>query len=221
MAVPSHARDHADALAAALTKQVGEQVSTHADRIHRALVPMIEQRYEDARSRLVDLDTLVGAAHNAVRLSDVAVELTLEPPVSASDFAGTPSIDEDWLVISTIHSAKGLEWDVVHLLSATDGSIPSDMALATAEELEEERRLFYVGLTRPRRHLCIYVPLRYHHHPRARDDLHTYAQPSRFLSAHVVAQLEPVGAAAAPPIIRSPDTSPQRPVDLALDALWS
>jgi len=220
-AVPSHARDRADALAAALTKTVGEPVSTHADRICRALAPMIEQHYEDARSRLVDLDTLVAAAHNAARLSDVAVELTLEPPVSASDLAGPPAIDEDWLVISTIHSAKGLEWDIVHLLSATDGSIPSDMALATAAELEEERRLFYVGLTRPRRHLCIYVPLRYHRHPKARDDLHTYAQPSRFLSAHVVAQLQPVGATATAPIVRPPERSPQRPLDLALDALWS
>jgi DNA helicase-2/ATP-dependent DNA helicase PcrA len=221
MAVPAHARDQADALAAALTKEVGENVPTHADRIRRALAPVIEQHYEDARSRLVDLDTLVAAAHNAVRLSDVAVELTLEPPVSASDLAGSPSIDEDWLVISTVHSAKGLEWEVVHVLSATDGNFPSDMALATAEELEEERRLFYVGLTRPRRHLSIYVPLRYHHHPKARDDFHLYSQPSRFLSARVVAQLEPAGAAAAPASIGPPDSSPPRPVDLALDALWA
>jgi len=79
-------------------------------------------------------------------------------------------LDEDYLVLSTIHSAKGLEWEDVHLIHASDGNIPSDMALTTSEGLEEERRLFYVALTRPRHSLSVYVPLRYYHRPRARDD---------------------------------------------------
>ena len=94
-------------------------------------------------------------------------------------------IDEDWLVISTVHSAKGLEWDVVHLLHVTDGNIPSDMALGSPEGLEEERRVFYVALTRARNALHLYVPERYHHHPYGRDDRHGWAQPSRFLSDRV------------------------------------
>ena len=92
-------------------------------------------------------------------------------------------MDEDWLVLSTVHSVKGLEFDAVHVIHAADGNFPSDMALGTPEGLEEERRLFYVSVTRARRDLAIYVPLRYHHH-RVRDD-HSWAQPSRFLSDHV------------------------------------
>jgi DNA helicase-2/ATP-dependent DNA helicase PcrA len=183
MAVPSHARDQADALAAALTKAVGENVPTHADRIRRALAPMIEQHYEDARSRLVDLDTLVAAAHNAVRLSDVAVELTLEPPVSASDLAGSPSIDEDWLVISTVHSAKGLEWEIVHVLSATDGNFPSDMALATAAGPRQGNA---VSSRWPDARRCQHLrPASLSPSPQS-PTTYTYSQPSRFLS-HVVA----------------------------------
>ena len=107
--------------------------------------------YDNGEARLADLDALVAAAGDVARLSDVAADLTLEPPNSTGDLAGPPLIDEDWLVISTVHSAKGLEWDVVHLLNAADGNFPSDMALTTREGLEEERRLFYVAVTRPRR----------------------------------------------------------------------
>ena len=85
-------------------------------------------------------------------------------------------------MISTVHSAKGLEWDVVHLLNASDGNFPSDMALTSNDGLEEERRLFYVAVTRPRRNLHVYVPLRFHYRPRGRDDDHTMGQPSRFLT---------------------------------------
>ena len=95
-------------------------------------------------------------------------------------------------MISTVHSAKGLEWDVVHLLNAADGNFPSDMALASKEGLEEERRLFYVAVTRPRRHLHVYVPLRFHYRPRGRDDDHTMSQPSRFLSDGVTACFDTV-----------------------------
>ena len=92
-------------------------------------------------------------------------------------------VDEDWLVLSTVHSAKGLEFDAVHVIHAADGNFPSDMSLGSPEGLEEERRLFYVAITRARRNLAIYIPLRYHYH-RVRDD-HSWAQPSRFLSENV------------------------------------
>jgi ATP-dependent DNA helicase UvrD/PcrA len=114
-------------------------------------------------------------------------ELVLDPPRSSADYAGPPGLDEDYLVLSTIHSAKGLEWDHVHVINASDGNLPADMALTSKEGLEEERRLFYVALTRPRRSLSIYVPLRYYHHPRARDDNHGYGKPSRFLSERLQA----------------------------------
>jgi DNA helicase-2/ATP-dependent DNA helicase PcrA len=219
--LPRSARELADELVAALPATSDESVTAHAERLRRALVPMVERHYDDAANRVADLETLVAATTKARRLSDVAAELTLEPPVSTSDLAGPPAIDEDWLVISTIHSAKGLEWDVVHLLNATDGNLPSDMARSTPDGLEEERRLFYVATTRPRRQLWMYVPLRFHHHPRARDDLHTYAQRSRFLSDRVVAQFDVVGNT-TPPVDDLPlEPMRARAVDLALDALWS
>ncbi|MGA2432656.1 MAG: 3'-5' exonuclease, partial [Acidimicrobiales bacterium] len=143
-----------------------------------------------AAARLEDLGALVLACTETTRLSDVAAEQVLEAPASTGDFAGPPLVDEDWLVLSTVHSAKGLEFDTVHVLHAADGNFPSDMALGSREGLEEERRLFYVALTRARRHLAIYVPLRYHHH-RVRDD-HSWAQPSRFLSGAVREILEEV-----------------------------
>ena len=157
-------------------------MAAHAERLREAVAPLVAQAYPDADARLADLEALVAAAGSAARLSDVAADHALEPPASTGDLAGPPSIDEDWLVISTVHSAKGLEWDVVHLLHAADGNFPSDMALTSAAGLEEERRLFYVAVTRPRRALHVYVPQRYHHRPRGRDDAHSWSQPSRFLS---------------------------------------
>jgi DNA helicase II / ATP-dependent DNA helicase PcrA len=110
-------------------------------------------------------------------------------------------IDEDWLVLSTVHSAKGLEFDAVHVIHAADGNFPSDMSLGSPEGLEEERRLFYVAITRARRNLAIYVPLRYHHH-RVRDD-HSWAQPSRFLSESVRSNLVEIPATSANQQIQS------------------
>ncbi len=183
--LPARVRPAADAAVAALVSQAGEAVGVHAERLRVAISPLIEAAYPDAMPRIADLDVLVNAAATCARLADVAADYALEPPRSTGDFAGPPLVDEDWLILSTVHSAKGLEWDVVHLLHAADGNFPSDMALGTAQGLEEERRLFYVAMTRPRRALNIYVPLRYHHHPRAHDDAHSWSQPSRFLAGDV------------------------------------
>ena len=109
-----------------------------------------------------------------------------------------PPIDDDYLVISTAHSAKGLEWDSVHVLHAADGNFPSDMSLSTPAGVEEELRLFYVALTRARRLLQVYAPLRYHHRPRGRDDVHNLAQLSRFLTPAVRAAFDVVHAGRTP-----------------------
>jgi len=183
--LPARVRPAADAAVSALTLCLGETVGVHAERLRVAIAPLIEAAYPDAMSRIADLDVLVNAAASCARLADVAADYALEPPRSTGDCAGPPLIDEDWLILSTVHSAKGLEWDVVHLLHAADGNFPSDMALGSAQGLEEERRLFYVAMTRPRRALNVYVPLRYHHHPRAHDDAHSWSQPSRFLAGDV------------------------------------
>ena len=218
--LPPASRDRADAVVAALPALPEERIGAHAERLRAALVPLIERAYDDAPARIADLDALVETAGHAHRLSDVATELTLEPPASTGDLAGRPAVDEDWLVISTIHSAKGLEWDAVHLLHATDGNVPSDMALTTPDGLEEERRLFYVSVTRPRRGLHVYVPLRYHHRPYGRDDAHTYAQPSRFLSENVRARFEPSTAGGVDDGVATDRARATVAVDLALDVLW-
>ncbi len=183
--LPARIRLAADAAVSTLASRPGEAIGVHAERLRVAIAPLIEAAYPDATSRIADLDVLVSAAASCARLADVAADYALEPPRSTGDLAGAPLVDEDWLILSTVHSAKGLEWDVVHLLHAADGNFPSDMALSTPKGLEEERRLFYVAMTRPRRALHVYVPLRYHHHPRAHDDAHSWSQPSRFLAGDV------------------------------------
>ena len=218
--LPAPVRASADAVVAALVRRDGERVGAHGERLRSVLAPLVEAAYDNGAARLADLDALVAAAQDAARLSDVAADLTIEPPSSTGDLAGPPLIDEDWLVISTVHSAKGLEWDVVHVLNASDGNFPSDMAVTTAEGIEEERRLWYVAMTRPRRALHVYVPLRYHHRTRGRDDDHTYAQPSRFLSSRVSACFDPVERARADGEWEARlDAAAQ--IELELDALWS
>jgi len=107
------------------------------------------------------------------------LELTLDPPSSTQDLAGPPTLDDDYLVLSTIHSAKGLEWDAVYVIHAADGNIPSDMATKNPAEIEEERRLFYVALTRAKNWLYVCYPLSYYWP--GRSDHHTFSQRTRFL----------------------------------------
>jgi DNA helicase II / ATP-dependent DNA helicase PcrA len=179
-----------DALAASATAPVAGRVEQLKD----ALAPLVRGAYADGDTRLVDLEQLVAAAAGAPTLDRFVAELVLDPPLSSSDYAGPPGLDEDYLILSTIHSAKGLEWDHVHVIHASDGNLPADMALTTTEGLEEERRLFYVAVTRPRRTLSVYVPLRYYHRPRARDDAHGYGKPSRFLTERLQALCDVVPA---------------------------
>jgi len=133
---------------------------------------------------------LEGVAGQAPTRSRFVADLTLDPPVSTSDLAGPPLLDEDWLVLSTVHSAKGGEWDVVHVLHVSDGMFPSDMATGDPDGIEEERRLLYVAVTRARHVLEVNVPLRYHHTRPRQGDLHSYAQVSRFLSPQVQELME-------------------------------
>ncbi len=211
----------AESLVSALTPRGGEKVATHAERLRVAIAPLIESAYPNSATRLADLDTLVAASARAARLSDVAADHVLEPPLSTSALAGSPSIDEDWLVISTVHSAKGLEWDVVHLLNMTDGNVPSDMALGSHDGLEEERRVLYVALTRARNALHLYMPERYHHHPYGRDDRHGWAQPSRFLTDRVRARCEEIAAANPTAALDARPVEAFDRIGVALDGLWS
>jgi DNA helicase-2/ATP-dependent DNA helicase PcrA len=170
--------------------------------------------------RLADLERLADGAAASPSLHDALVQLALDPPVSASDLAGRPRLDDDFLVISTMHSAKGLEWPVVHLPQLVDGAVPSDMALSSPAGEEEEQRLFYVAVTRARDRLYLYAPLRMHHHRLARDDRHSYGQLTRFLGPAAVALCEQAEASPPPPVL--PVLAPlATSVDREIQALWS
>lgn len=148
--------------------------------------PILKAKYDHAEPRSRDLEQLEQLAARFTDRQTLLTELTLDPPDVTEDFAGEPLLDEDYLILSTIHSAKGLEWDVVYVIHAADGNIPADMATRNAEEIEEELRLFYVALTRARNRLVVCYPLRYYHAARgARSDRHGYAQLTRFVPTDV------------------------------------
>ena len=165
-------------------------VAQRAEGVLEFVRPLLTTRYPDHPARLDDLDRLVGAAAGSPTLADYVANLTLDPPASTSDLAGPPHLDEDYLTLSTVHSAKGLEWEVVHVIHAVDGAFPSDMALGSNEGLVEEQRLFYVAMTRARDELSVYTPLRMPHHRRALDDRHSYALASRFLDDAALATMD-------------------------------
>ena len=185
-ALPREARGPADAVVAALGAAADTPAAgVRAEALRDALGPIVEAHYADGAVRLLDLDALVAAAGQSPDLARFVADLVLDPPASSSDLAGPGSLDEDWLVLSTVHSAKGLEWRAVHVLALYDGNFPSDLSAGEREAIEEERRLLYVALTRAQRDLHLYVPLRYYH--RGADDGHGYGKASRFLTEEVQA----------------------------------
>ena len=220
--VPRRARDDLGLLQSIFTACL-DATSPQAEvsAIHTMVRPLFEHHYGDAEVRLEDLRQLEAVAAAAPTRSAFLAELTIDPPSVTSDLAGPPLLDDDYLVLSTIHSAKGGEWDVVYLIHASDGNVPSDMSLSTREGLEEERRLLYVAVTRARDDLYVTYPLRYYRHPQRLDDIHVYGQVSRFLQGfdeefvrHIDESVDAlVSAEAAPP-------GPDR-VAASVAALWS
>jgi len=187
-ALPAEAREPAGAVVAALEAVAEERAAgVRAERLRDALAPIVAAHYPDGPVRLQDLDALVAAAGQASDLGRFVADLVLDPPATSSDLARDGSLDEDWLVLSTVHSAKGLEWRAVHVLALYDGNFPSDLSAGDREAVDEERRLLYVALTRAQRELHLYVPVRYYHRPRGNDDGHGYGKPSRFLTDEVQA----------------------------------
>jgi DNA helicase-2/ATP-dependent DNA helicase PcrA len=162
------------------------------------VLPLVQRRYADAAARSGDLERLGSAAERASDLAAFVAQVTLDPPASTGDYAKPPHLGEDYVTLSTVHSAKGLEWPVVHLIHAVDGAFPSDMALGDDQGLAEEQRLFYVAVTRARDELSIYAPLRMPHHRWARDDKHSYAPESRFLTSEALETLDIVQAPRSP-----------------------
>ena len=155
--------------------------ATQIDRLADFCRVVFDGSYDDADARIGDIEHLGALAADYSDRSRFLAEITLDPPNSTTDFADTPHLDDDYLILSTIHSAKGGEWKSVTVIHAADGNIPSDMALSEPGGLEEERRLLYVALTRAKDHLAVTVPQRYYHHRYSTNGNHSYALPSRFL----------------------------------------
>ncbi len=177
--------------------------------------PHLERLHDDARTRGADLQQLLNIAATHRSRERFVTELTLDPPEASSDEAGPALLDEDYLVLSTIHSAKGQEWNAVHILNVVDGCMPADMATGHAAEIEEERRLLYVAMTRARDTLTLWVPQRFYvTQQRALGGQHLYALRTRFIpdtllpnfnvaaarAEHPMAVEPPVPAAAAPAV---------------------
>ena len=160
-------------------------------RIRAWYEPHLERLYDAAHVRAADLEQLEQIASTHPTREHFLSDLTLDPPDASGDEAGDPLLDEDHLILSTIHSAKGQEWDVVQILNAVDGCIPSDMATGSPEQIEEERRLLYVAMTRARDHLHIVHPLRFYTRVQHRHgDRNVMAPRSRFLPDALLACFE-------------------------------
>jgi DNA helicase II / ATP-dependent DNA helicase PcrA len=217
--LPGSVRESADSVIQALRTARGPvPTGVGAEALRDALAPLVAARYPDGAVRLADLEQLVAAAREASDLGHFAAELALDPPQSSSDLAGPPHLDEDYLVLSTIHSAKGLEWGAVHVLSLYDGNFPACMSAGTSESIEEERRLLYVAMTRARRRLYLHVPVRYYHRPRGIDDAHGYGKPSRFLTDEVRRTCELIRSDER--IAAARTDHPPRKISVSVDALF-
>jgi DNA helicase-2/ATP-dependent DNA helicase PcrA len=194
--------------------------SVQIDRLADLCEAIFPIAYDDADARLVDIKHLASLAAEFTTRSRFLTEITLDPPASTTDFADAPYIDDDYLILSTIHSAKGGEWRSVVVIHAADGNIPSDMALSEPGGLEEERRLLYVALTRAKDHLAVTVPQRFYHHRYSLNGAHSYALPSRFLDPampHFQASATGVPVVSDEIVVAAAGTDP---VDDVLRELW-
>jgi DNA helicase-2/ATP-dependent DNA helicase PcrA len=194
------------------------------DLVCRWYAPHLERIHDDAVIRQADLTQLAQIASTYASRERFLTELTLDPPEATSDEAGAPLLDEDYLILSTIHSAKGQEWTAVFVLNTVDGCIPSDLGTGSKAEIEEERRLLYVAMTRARDHLHLVVPQRFFvHQQRANGDRHLYAARSRFIPAAILDRFE--SCAWPAPAAAASGTAPSKrpPVDIGarLRRMWS
>ncbi|MGH8310216.1 MAG: ATP-dependent helicase, partial [Steroidobacteraceae bacterium] len=157
--------------------------------------PHLERLHDVAHVRAADLEQLEQLSTQYPSRERFLTELALDPPNASGNEAGPPLLDEDYLVLSTVHSAKGQEWDAVYVLNVTDGSFPSEFAGGKPAQIEEERRLLYVAMTRARSQLELVCPLRFHVTQQPRfGDAHVYGARSRFLTDRVIQTLREMAA---------------------------
>ncbi len=186
--------------------------------------PHLDRIHEDAETRRADLLQLEQIAGGYPSQERFLTDLTLDPPDATSGQAGVPLKDDDYLILSTIHSAKGQEWRAVFVLNVVDGCIPSDLGTGSSAEIEEERRLLYVAMTRAKDQLTLGVPLRFYVTQQTRNgDRHIHAMRSRFISRDMLDRYEVIHW--QPPILS--DGRPRPPAPQAIDistkmrGMWS
>ncbi|MEM1062624.1 MAG: ATP-dependent helicase, partial [Planctomycetota bacterium] len=201
-------------------------VETQLGKVRAFYSRVIEFNRDDAASRRRDLEQLELVSARSPNRTQFLVDMTLDPPTSTRDLASRPEEDgvEDFLTLSTIHSAKGLEFDAVTVLHCADGSIPSEQSLNSDEQLDEERRLFYVAVTRAKTHLTLLHPLRVYDKRRGTNDAYGYAALTRFLPENLLPLVEQksAGGEDALPARRLTATRANltSAVDDRLDDLW-
>lgn len=183
----------------------------------------MERLFDDAAPRQADIEQLTRIAATYPNLERFLTELTLDPPDATSGEAGAPLLDEDYLILSTIHSAKGREWSSVSILNVIDGCIPSDLATGSEQEIDEERRLLYVAMTRAKDHLELMLPQRFYVSGQAGSgDRHVYANRTRFIPNRLLSCFASQAWPAAAPAPAGADALAQRTIDLPsrLRGMW-
>jgi DNA helicase-2/ATP-dependent DNA helicase PcrA len=225
--VPASAADGWRALVELLQALCRQRANWPADMelVTRWYEPHLQRIFDDAHVRQRDLVQLQQIASTYRSRERFLTEVTLDPPDATSAEAGAPGLDDDYLILSTIHSAKGQEWKTVHILNVVDGCIPSDMSTGTSEDIDEERRLLYVAMTRARDHLHLMLPQRFHvQQQSAYGDRHVYASRSRFIPEGIVDWFETCAWPATSPgqCVEAPQARATPPVDIAarVRALW-
>jgi DNA helicase-2/ATP-dependent DNA helicase PcrA len=204
LSVPAAAREHWGAFVAMMGALAGDVPwEGQVTRVRAWYEPELERLYDSAQVRRGDLEQLERLSVQYATRESFVTELTLDPPQATGDLAGDPLLDEDYLVLSTVHSAKGQEWESVFVLNVTDGSFPSEFATGRPELIDEERRLLYVAMTRAKRELHLLAPVRFYVTQQSRSgDRFVQGARSRFLTDPVLAHFEraawPEGPEAAP-----------------------
>ncbi|MCB1957764.1 MAG: ATP-dependent helicase [Rhodocyclaceae bacterium] len=223
--VPAHCREAWAALCAHLETLASSAAPWPAsfERLADWYVGQIERLYDAAAMREADIRQLAHLASTYRDATHFLTDMALDPPEASSGEAGVPLRDEDYLILSTIHSAKGQEWRAVTVLNVVDGCIPSDLATGNAAEIDEERRLLYVAMTRAREELDLMLPKRFYvTHQAGLGDRHVYASRSRFIPNAIRHHFQETAWPPAPEALRGSPASRQAAIDLAasMRAMW-
>jgi DNA helicase-2/ATP-dependent DNA helicase PcrA len=191
--------------------------------VRRWYQPHLERIYDGLEPREADLEQLEQISGRYPTRERFLTELTLDPPSAAGDLAGDPLLDEDYLILSTVHSSKGQEWESVFVLNVADGNFPSEFATGKPEMIEEERRLLYVAMTRAKQSLSLIAPLRYHVTQQHREgDKHVYGARSRFLTDSLLATMKACfhGRKESQPGWQAPRSNKQLDVGARMREMW-